>query len=56
MRKTHVLIDRMDETPAVNQLLCCCGVQIHPDCDISLASINEAFERHLNDVGGAWAP
>lgn len=51
-RRTHYLIDRMDETPAVNELWCHCGARIMPDCDISSASIAEEYERHLIVDGG----
>lgn len=45
--RTHVLIDDM---PNLNRLRCACGAEIHPACDVSLASINEAFEAHLAGV------
>lgn len=47
----HYLIDRMDERPAVNELVCSCGVPIVPDCDVSKMSINEEWDRHLAEVG-----
>lgn len=43
--KQHRLMDDMEF--GVNRLWCTCGVEIHPDCDVSLASINKAFEDHL---------
>lgn len=46
----HRLIDLMDDG-GPNELWCACGERLWPDCDISLASINEAFEKHLADLG-----
>lgn len=46
-REEHHLIDRMDETPAVNELRCSCGARLLPDCDISSRSVSDEFERHL---------
>jgi len=46
--RTHYLIDHMDGFPAANKLECACGVEIHPACDVSSASIVDAFETHLS--------
>ena len=46
----YYLIDHMDY--GINKLTCSCGQELHPDCDMSLASINETFEDHLKATHG----
>lgn len=49
----HVLIDHMES--GENRLECSCGVQIHPDCDVSSTSIAAEFAEHLRTVAAGGA-
>lgn len=50
----YELIDLMGS--GMNEMYCSCGVRLFPDCDISAASINEEFRRHIREAHGVPLP